>query len=234
MPILTAADSLRLGATPLNRVYAGTTKVWPANYLDAEVGTASTPDPGPPLPSQCVFVFRVLGTTTALGSLCSQYEVDPQRSWLIRRNQTNGAFTVNLVPSAGTAASSKAMTTSTPYTPPTTVAETLAVSIDQSVASTRIWRIGADGAWVADAAVTGVSVGPIFDSSTVIRIGSFSANATPWTGRIYWIEQRDGLDPAAGNLIWRFDASEYRSGTGWTDARGRVWTLINANSIIVP
>ena len=137
MPILTAADNLLLGSTPLNRVYAGATKVWPPNYLNAEVGTVSSPDPGPPLPTQCVFVFRVLGTTTVLGSLCSQYEVDPQRSWLIRRNQTNGAFTVNLVPSAGTAASSKAMVTSTPYTPPTTVPETLAVSIDQSVASAR-------------------------------------------------------------------------------------------------
>lgn len=235
MPILTAADSLRLGATAVNRVYAGAKKVWPPNYLDASIGSCSTPDPGVP-PQQCVWVFKVIGSTGVIGTLCSQYEVDPNRSWLIRR-QATGTMTANLVPAAGTAASSRAITTATvPAIPPKAVPEVLALALDQDVTNCRMWRQDNAGAWVADATPSAtISPLPLFDSTTVMRIGTFSATSTPWVGRIYWIELRTGLDPAAGTLLWRFDASEYPgTGTSWTDARGRVWTLITASSIVVP
>ena len=235
MPVLTNADNLCLGAIPVNRVYAGATKVWPPNYLNAEVSTASSPDPGP-LPSQCVFVWRAQGTNTALGSLCSQYEADPQRAWLIRRNNASGRMTVNLVVD-GTSANAPSMSTvSAPASiPPTATPEVLAVAIDHAVASCRMWRTNVAGVLVADASAGTMAPVAPFDSNTVIRIGSFAAASTPWIGRIYWVELRTGLDPRAGTLIWRFDASEYRSGTTFTDARGRVWTLTNSgNGLVVP
>ena len=52
-------------------------------------------------------------------------------------------------------------------------------------------------------------------------------------GRIYWIEMRTGLDPAAGSVLWRFDAAEYSgSATSFTDPRGRTWTLSTASAVV--
>ena len=235
MPILTAADNLLLGATAVNRVYAGAKKVWPPNYLDAVVGSASTPDPGP-LPAQCIWVYKVRNTLpVTIGVVAAQYEADPNRSWLVRR-AVNGTITLTMPTSAGTSSGARTYTTSNvPQRLPTGGDEILANSFDETVATVRMWRVDATGAWVADAS-NGTVLSPqvTFDSTSVVRIGRF-ATSTPWIGRIYWVELRTGLDPRAGTLVWRFDASEYPgTGTTFTDARGRVWTLSAANSIVVP
>ena len=67
------------------------------------------------------------------------------------------------------------------------------------------------------------------NANVPVIVGSSTTN-----GRIYWakLEQLD----AGGNVVatlWKFDPNE-RTGTGttYTDPRGRVWTLTNANAIV--
>ena len=53
-----------------------------------------------------------------------------------------------------------------------------------------------------------------------------------WGGRIHYVELRTGLNPAAGSVLWRFDANDYPgTGTVYTDPRGRTWTLTSAAAI---
>jgi len=35
-------------------------------------------------------------------------------------------------------------------------------------------------------------------------------------------------------VIWKFDPNEHVSGTTWTDARSRVWTLTAAAAVVHP
>ena len=61
---------------------------------------------------------------------------------------------------------------------------------------------------------------------------SFNAPYNTPKGSFYWVEMRSGTNPNAGAVQWRMDVAEYAGGAGWTDARGRTWTLSNPASII--
>ena len=86
--------------------------------------------------------------------------------------------------------------------------------------------------WVAGVSATFTKVVP-FDSSSVMRIGQYPGGSMWSAGdRIYSVELRTGLDPAAGTVLWRFDANDYPgTGTSYADPRGRTWTLTNALAI---
>jgi hypothetical protein len=72
----------------------------------------------------------------------------------------------------------------------------------------------------------------IFDSTQPVTIGGRPVNVERLDGRIYSVEQRTGLNPAAGTVQWRFDANEYPgTGTSYVDPRGRTWTLAAAGAI---
>jgi hypothetical protein len=69
------------------------------------------------------------------------------------------------------------------------------------------------------------------NSTAPMHIGSRSTTGTDkFNQPIYWVEMRTGLDPGAGSLRFRFDASE-ASGTSWTDPRGIPWSLSAAGAI---
>ena len=62
-----------------------------------------------------------------------------------------------------------------------------------------------------------------------------STGAAPYNtplGQFYWVEMRSGSDYLNGSLLWRMDIDEYVTGTAWTDARGRTWTLSNEASVV--
>ena len=70
------------------------------------------------------------------------------------------------------------------------------------------------GQWTSYSTLdTGAAV-TIFDVTTLLQVGGlFSAGS-----RLYSAEMRTGLDPAAGTVLWRFDASEYPgTGLSYTD-----------------
>ena len=209
-------------------------------YLGGGSGlTVTTADPGP-LPRECVFVMKIRGPTVSGAvsnhTVAAQYEADPQRAWLLRRNEIGGYFAFTTAP-LGTAAGVVTRNgPTTPARPSTGVDETLAVAVQHDDAAdtsfvTEWYQDG--GIWVMrGTGSAGPSVVP-FDSNTVMRIGAFnSSGGDAFDGRIYSVELRTGLDPAGGTLLWRFDANDYPgTGTAFTDPRGRIWSLSTPTAI---
>lgn len=96
------------------------------------------------------------------------------------------------------------------------------VSFDRSVDTVTLQ------AYMSPDGLTWEEVGPpqpitttlaIFNSTDPIRVGT--RNALRWDGRIELVEMHN-FD---GALLWRFDPTEWTSGTSYTDGRGLVWSL---------
>lgn len=217
------------GAT--ERVFSGTAPPPALRYLNAAAGTVTCPDPGP-LQTQCTLVFRVRGPMSASPStqvIASQYNVSGQFSWLIQRNATSGRGEFG-----GSVAGSGPVTPA-PVSASLPIAgadEVGAYSLDSSVSNLTAWQY--DGTtWTSLGAGPTLASFTTFDSNSYIRIGAFQTSTNPFNGRIYSVEMRTGLDPAAGTVLWRFDASDYPGfGTVYTDPRGQVWTLTADGSIL--
>lgn len=201
-------------------------------YLTPTVGTVTTPDPGP-LPNQCTFVFKVRGPGTGNGVVAAQYEASGQFSWSLTRIPPSGNLFANVSPT-GTATGQQSA--NMPSQAVTAADEFLACSFNfNDGAGNRRYQphTSPDGiAWTPRTVSTAATIAP-FDSNSIMRVGARSGGATErFDGRIYWVELRTGLDPAAGAVVWRFDADDYPgTGTTYTDPRGRTWTLTNAAAI---
>jgi hypothetical protein len=213
------------------RIFSGAAPPPGMRYLNAQVGTVTCPDPGP-LQTQCTLVFRVRGplaTSPSTQVVASQYNVSGQFSWLIQRNATNGRGEFG-----GSVAGSGTVTPApvSANLPITLADEIGAYSLDSSVSNMTAWRF--DGTtWTSLGAGTTLASFTTFDSNSYIRIGAFQTSTNPFNGRIYSVEMRTGLNPAAGTVLWRFDASDYPGfGTVWTDPRGQVWTATSAAAIV--
>lgn len=199
-------------------------------YLTATVGTATTPDPGP-LPDAFTLVYKVRGPTggTSQNCIASQWPNSPNNSFMFHRmgGNTNHGFWYS---TTGTDSIQRSAAGAT-ITP--TSDQYLATSIKLSQFINIPWSSSDGVTWTAlSAGVTNPPVPSVFDSTSVIRIGARSNNVEQFQGRIYWAELRTGLDPAAGTVIWRFDANEYPgTGTSYVDPRGRTWTLTSAAAI---
>lgn len=202
-----------------------------AAYLTPTIGTATTPDPGP-LPNPCTFVFKVRGPIGTSGQrIVSHWPTAGNLSWtLYRRNDLNRI---------GALVSADGTTTALQIEPSSPIVtheiEHLAYSLTSdnganSVA--RSWGSPDGGAtWQPLAPLSGARVTP-FDSTGPVRIGAQGTATALWDDRIYSVELRTGLDPAAGAVVWRFDADDYPgTGTVYTDPRGRQWTLTSAAAI---
>jgi phage tail-like protein len=77
-----------------------------------------------------------------------------------------------------------------------------------------------------------------FDSTQPMRIGQQTGTPSPFTGVIYSVEMRSGLNPAGGTVLWRFDPNDWTVGTTFvneppvtTPPTGRTWTLSLGHSI---
>ena len=199
-------------------------------YLTPTIGTVTTPDPGP-LPSQCVLVWHARGPVVAGGvsshTVVGQWSPDGQRSWRLRRHETNlGLFWGVTTTGAGAAETTRTLS----YGAATGGDETASLAIDLAVGTTdqRLTLTKPDG-------LIQTAVNPRlipFDGNGTLRIGGSDAVLEPWDGRIYSVELRTGLDPRGGSVVWRFDASEYPgTGTTYIDPRGRPWTVTSAAAI---
>ncbi|HEY9377744.1 MAG TPA: hypothetical protein VIQ02_11690, partial [Jiangellaceae bacterium] len=197
------------GAEPLpGRLYSvelrtGLDPASTARYLTPTVGTVTTPDPGP-LPPECTFVFKVQGPNAANGTIAAQFSDVGTMSYIVFR-LTNGAFYVTRSTDGSTGVD-VALGTGMAVGPD---AQYGAVSINTPTGQLQSWTSPDGSAWSAIDTQTSL-VSPLFDSAAPLRIGGYGVtggNAT-WDDRIYSVELRTGLDPAAGTVLWRFDADE--------------------------
>jgi hypothetical protein len=197
-------------------------------FLTGTAGTASTPDPGV-LPNQCVFVWRVRGPAGTEGPIVGQYEGQPNNSWVLMRG---GAVASVVRTATGNYAEQRVDSVPFPADPSLTTDEWGALSIDvvggQTSQRGYTWN---GSAWVPTGNAFSYATIIPKDVATVIRVGNYVAG-TAWGGRVYSVELRSGLDPAAGTVLWKFDASDYPgTGTSYQDPRGRTWTLTSAAAI---
>ena len=225
---LTRVSGAAPGSGPTH-AWAGSCSVPQVGYLTPTVGTVSTPDPGP-LPNQCCLVFNVQGPT-GLGQIAAQWEVSGQLSWEVSREMdqaVNPLVRLETSPN-GTGSAGPKRSLNLPVASP----EHLALAIDQTLSSLTLSKYdAANGTWsIAEPKL--FLPFSTFDSNSVLRIGKATFGSdTTFAGRIYSVELRSGLDPAAGTVLWRFDANDYPgSGTSYTDPRGRTWTLSVAGAI---
>lgn len=232
----TALSTAYYAGTAVSKMYYAGVEVFSSGppapappYLDTAVGTATTPDPGV-LPNLCTFVFKVQGPTTNPGAVCGQWE--GQYAFQIRRNNPPSKVqTMCLSPAtAGSGATYRAVDGATPTGAPETLALSLTIDNGSGNQVVQTWANTA-GSWSQVANATNPTTA-CSDVTTVMRIGGPAPFA--WDSRIYWVELRTGLDPAAGTVQWRFDAADHVSGTSWTDARGRTWTLTTPAAIVKP
>jgi hypothetical protein len=232
MPVLNTADKLNLGSVTVDAAYLGTTKVWSAAYLTPTVGTVTTPDPGP-LPPQHVVVWKATGplnSTPINQHIAAQFDADPQRSYSFQRNRSG--YVRTLFSGDGLAAGATAHARTAPnITGIETKISYLAIAVDLTVQRLTCYTSPDGVTWTQFNSGTTPVLTP-FDSSGVLRIGGYAPTGVErWNGRIYWVEMRTGVDPAAGVVQWRFDPNDWHTGTTFTDPRGRTWTLATAGAI---
>jgi hypothetical protein len=229
------------GVSFFTATVGGTVSVIDTSLVSALVpfavsGNVSTPDPGP-LPLQVTFVYKIkgplIGTTDF--SIAGQWQTSGDYSWLCQRRGPGTAPIGSPILYLSTNGS-----TSSPILPPTipispSVDEWIALALDADTGTQRTLQVytSTNGVtWTPNGALmTGPRYGT-FDSASVLRVGSHGpTGATAYfNGNIYYVEARTGLDPAAGDVLWRFDASDYPGGgaTSYVDPRGRTWTLTTA------
>jgi hypothetical protein len=219
-------------------------------YYDPQIAVVKTSDPGP-LPNEWTWRFKISGPTniTQYGTsttIASQgNDSGGNQGWYLSRSSeaidpsittdgdiyTNYAFVSN-----GNALPGWSMGVSN-GAPPTGSPEVFAIGASQIALGYWGYRSTDDGAsWTYINGYTWGGSEPAYDSPESVIIGSangWTPTGNTFAGRIYWLEMRTGSDPAAGTLLWRFDASEYVSGTSWVDARGRTWTLTDPAGIVV-
>jgi hypothetical protein len=189
-------------------------------YLNAEVGYASLPDPGP-FPAEATVIWTARSNLPLTGPgdehIASQDGTPDQgekRAWNVYRPAFGLDHWFWLQSPDQSGWGSDLVQHLVQQLPATGEVEHLAMTIDQApVLSVRLYR-EVDGQW-APVGPAQSQPGPIamVDSPSPIRIGRGMNGAGGWHGRIHSVELRTGLDPAGGTVLWRFDAADP---TGWT------------------
>ena len=204
-------------------------------YLDAPVGSVSTPDSGP-LPAACVWVMKLRPTNIMSSdhSFGGQWDAGTI-SWSLYMQ--NGNFFVGLSLDGTTQYANSYAGAINATTVPNGVDVYFAMRIENDFNGTQgrvtIFR-SADGTnWTQVGLLTPTKWTVLHDSTGPIRGGVRRVGSPPFQGRMYSMEMRTGIDPNAGTLLWRFDANDYPgTGLSYVDPRGKTWTLTTANAIV--
>jgi hypothetical protein len=197
-------------------------------YLTPTVGTVTTPDPGP-LPNQFTLVYEARGPIgSGQNGIAGQWE-SGQLSWDARVYQATP--TAIIYSNDGT--TTRSIAVNMPARTGTWERHALAVTLNDGAGTPmtrmQIWN-HTGTAWAMGLAGQVAAWPTMRDATSVMRIGG--PTGALWDDAIRWVELRTGLDPAAGSMLWRFDASDYPgTGTSYTDPRGRTWTLTNPAAI---
>ena len=208
-------------------------------WLEPLVSRATTPDPATLPADGFIFVVKALGPMAGSGNyktIVSQNRGDPNRSFKLRRYGQYGYLYQTAYPTGLNASATDSHAGSSLATVDLNNFECWAASYNSTTGAWRTLRSTDNGANFTQVVnSTDASPDAYFNSSDIMTIGADGTGATDiWDGRIWWVELRTGNDPKAGTLLWRFDANDHVSGTGWTDPRGNVWTLTSAAAIVRP
>lgn len=161
-------------------------------YLTPTVGTAWTANPGVP-PNQCTFVFKTTGPSTTNVTLAAQWFA--QHSWQIFRSLPDTVLAVF-------EDSSSVDTVRTPAGVPVANDDTFALIVDMTAGTVSTAHLFG-GAWRTVATTTGPAFSAPRTSTDWVQIGSYNQSlmTQPFDGRIYSVELRTGLNPAAGTGV---------------------------------
>ena len=189
-------------------------------YLTSTVSSAYTPDLD--LPDECVFVFKTRTNPSDYQYIVGQW-AGGQYSWGIFQH-ADGRFEI---PFSANGQGNDQYVFGSPSYGVSPSDETFAVSMRPRAVDVRVHHL-VGGVWQSEAWQHGDPRAP-FPSTDQWRIGNESGPL-----RIYSVEMRTGVDPASGQVIWRFDASEAPTDvatTTWADPRGRSWSVSNPQAI---
>ena len=225
--------------------YTNVTPTTDQPYLNPMVATVTTPDPGALPTEDGVLVFKVRGPILGAGdgAIAGQMPGSPNDGWEVRRGSTIAATfypdRLAWVEAVQGGPPGTVYHSHVAGVAPTQQDEYLAMSWDFNPANLQrrltVYQSPDGVSWAPLPSRLWQAAGLPVDTTSVMRIGASSAAGNRFNGRIYWVEQRTGLDPAAGDIVWRFDASDYPgTGTTWTDPRGRAWTMTAGGGIVKP
>ena len=191
-------------------------------FLTPRIGVVTTPDPGP-LPTNCVFIMKLRGPNTGA---TTQIVVDQgfigalgnDISWFLRRYVGASAFNGDMQFSIYTDGTTTNFTTGILDASPVTNAdEWLACAVVHGAGggvtfTGTVYRSTNNGSTWTQLSTGGTSTNVVaWDSARPVTIGGSSSTVdSRLNGRIYSVELRTGLNPAAGTTIWKFDAKDYR------------------------
>lgn len=161
-------------------------------YLTPTVGTVTTPDPGP-LPNEFIIVATMRATATAGNkTLVSQDNEAAQRALIVQRQQDGNWFQTTwgsaglinpVLGQVSTSDQDQTFAFTTQYLPATSQLRNQMLQL-------------VDGDWLPVAAPTvNAFTGPIFNSTSPIRVGAHGTASQLWDGRIHSVELLTGLDP---------------------------------------
>jgi hypothetical protein len=225
-------------------VKAGTGTPYATGYLTPSVGTASTPDtPNLLVNADMTWVaqVRIASLTNSNSRVISSQR--PQSAsnlaWhmgIANSNQLVLRLSINGTSNTSTA-NGGVLTGRCNPGDIITVAASLDLDNGASGHTITYWML-INSVWtnIGSSVVAG-AVTAVFDSTTPLTIGNWSGGALGvYDDRIYWAEQRTGLNPAAGTVIWRFDANDQQPAPqqDFVDPRGRAWTLTAPTAITNP
>ena len=222
--------SAAVGGVPEGGAWYGSATGGSPGYLTPNVGTVTTPDPGP-LPGECTFIFKTQGPFTRSGyHTVAAQTVSGNASWFLQRRFPSGTLQLGATTAVGTYPQAVSGVT---LGATTANDETWAMSLDLDDGAGQMQLVAyqpVGGVWTQVATASAPTMA-LADASSPVQIGGYDG-VNAWTGRIYSVELRTGLDPTKGTVIWRFDANDYPgTGTVYTDPRGRTWTLATASAL---
>jgi hypothetical protein len=191
-------------------------------YLDPTIGTVTAPSPTNVLPNQ----FTVI-TDADMGSTENDTLVSQQGSgtsqWLMYTTGGNAVvFNMGGIYLIGTF-------------PTTPAVVACSVTLNDGTNSRLVVRQkNADGTWTQIASVSAAPI-TLTHSTSPLQIGAFASGAYVHEPPIRFVELRTGLDPADGNVLWRFNADDYMGGDIIVDSvTGVTWTLTDPAAVTPP
>jgi hypothetical protein len=215
--------------------------IYTPQVLTPSVGTASTPTfAAAQITGDRVWVAKLRkNAVTSVGKIASKLLNTAVYAWELSVDATNGlTLTYSLTGAAAIVAS--VATYAQWQTIPAGTDFWIAVWFDVDAGASN----KAAGALLAYDGASYATFGSMYtiagvytthaDNAAPIVIGNTSGGtAGLFDGRIYTVENRTGNSPTdpGATVLWRFDAAEWITGTTFTDASGKVWTLTSASAI---
>jgi hypothetical protein len=215
----------------------GSELISPGHVLDPRVGYAWTTDPGE-MPAQSTLVAKVAGPDTEdMQTLAAKWAPSPTQSWSWQMNGDTRRLRLTLSLDGTPGGGNIVLNPLLPI-PPTEGPYEIAFAFDFAPFErtwTHVWYRLSGQNWVQGDREVWEPHEPLRSTNDML-IGALGPVLEHWQGQIWYVECREGIDPRAGEVLWRFTANDGFTGatqgvTTWTDERGTIWTITDPNAI---